>query len=41
MNIFNDEPTTDPLVRIGQMLGNVIGGGVMLAMAWVVLRGLF
>jgi hypothetical protein len=40
MNLFNDAPTQDPLVRTARMLGNLIGGAVMLAMAWVVLHSL-
>lgn len=36
---FNDEPARDGYERAGRLMGDVIGLGVMLAMAWVVMRG--
>jgi hypothetical protein len=39
--LFGEEPTPDPVARSGQLIGTVIGLGILTMMVWVVLRGLF
>ncbi len=37
---FNDKPARDSSERIGRLIGDVVGIGVMVALAWAVLRHL-
>jgi hypothetical protein len=36
--IFNEERNQDPMGHLGRVLGNIVGGGIMLMMLWVVTR---
>jgi hypothetical protein len=38
--LLGEEPTTDTPTRIGRMIGDAIGVGVMLALAWITLEGI-
>ena len=37
---FNDGSARDHLERVGRLIGDVVGMGVLMALAWVVLRDL-
>ncbi|EIM30775.1 hypothetical protein [Microvirga lotononidis] len=39
--LLGDEPTNDPAVRAGSVIGNIIGIALYPVLAWVAMQGLF
>jgi hypothetical protein len=38
---FGDEPTHDPDIRLGRLIGTVLGGALYPMFVWIVIDGLF
>ena len=39
--LLGEQPTNDPAVRVGRIIGNVIGIALFPILAWVAMQGLF